>query len=1264
MLANRVREYTATTGTGDITLAGAMAGYVGFADAFSSGDQLFYVIEDGENYEIGSGRMSGSDTLVRETISEKLENGELTKEGATALELSGSAIVFCTATAEYLDQLGQKTDTISEASEDAGVTVDGVLLKDGNITAGSATYSGDLSLGGSDLIDVRDIFRGSATSRLQVGGGVDDDDGATQVMYAGSHVGNAGDHYFKSNGTTWMHWDHSETLAKISGDYEVTGITTIGTLVGATLSGNLRVKTDIDGHAIHIEENAAGENWSVGVNNDGDLQFFNSGASSASVTFSDDDTVQFGGDITVQTTQNPRLYLNENLLGVAESIRTVGIIEAVGRSTLDVEHTFAEIAFDSTDATDGSEDAQVVIRGSSNGSLIDLMELSGEQAQSFVSLQSVSSGSEAQLVANNTGSGDPVVRFRIDGISHGVAGVDASDGNKFKFANSNIGTSPWLTFDPADGSAEFGGSVKLTTSSYYENSLGNRTFDVGTTSDHGLLKVYDSAETEFFRVDAYTSQVTVGGSLDISGDRIHRDVTDSNLFIAGGAALNDGGNIILYGSAHPTNAGDIQFRNGLNTVLFFDASEGQWELNGYNLEGVGDVIIEDGHTIRKGSTDDALFLSGGDGSASSTNIILYGSTNVNYANDMVFRSGGTVQRLRWDESASYWNFNSNTLTGVDQLLRGSSTDSMQISGGTSSVLGGSILLFSEDHATLASDITFRSSGTNRLTWDNSSTVWDFQGNDLSGVGDITMSGSLMLADGSESTPGLAFGSDTNSGIWSISDGHMGFSTNSSERFRIGFDTGIPNNNGMWITNGSSVSLVVGADSLGRSLTDANHKIGRIGVPHYTNAEEPFVWVQADSDASDNILYLGGGTTLGNAATSIRFYAATDTITPTGTLVSQYDAAGWGWYGNDFSGVGDITMSGNDIQRNVDTDRIIIGGGTAGSGADIIMYGGSNASYAGDFAIRVGSIAQLYFDASTNEFNFGSNALTGVGTVVTTGSIVRHNDTGGITISGGSGTGTGANLNLYAASHSTQANDIVFRSNGDAVLSWDESASYWNFQGNDLSGVGDITIAGDRILRSVDADDFTISGGSGAAVGSNLVLYGSSHATNANDFIFRSSGNAVLSWDDSESYWNFQAKNVRKIASIARGTDISFFTASGGTSESLGGNAVFYGENHPTYANDMYLRTGTTIRAMWDHSENYWNFNSNDITGVNSLSASEISAVSYEIGAAGVKLLSGSGSPESSVTAPVGSLYMRTDGTSGSVLYVKETGTGTTGWAAK
>lgn len=48
----------------------------------------------------------------------------------------------------------------------------------------------------------------------------------------------------------------------------------------------------------------------------------------------------------------------------------------------------------------------------------------------------------------------------------------------------------------------------------------------------------------------------------------------------------------------------------------------------------------------------------------------------------------------------------------------------------------------------------------------------------------------------------------------------------------------------------------------------------------------------------------------------------------------------------------------------------------------------------------------------------------------------------------------------------------------------------------------------------------------------------------------------------------------------------------------------------------------------------------------------------------IVITTGSGSPQSVVTAPVGSLYLRNDGGANSTLYVKESGTGNTGWVAK
>jgi hypothetical protein len=49
---------------------------------------------------------------------------------------------------------------------------------------------------------------------------------------------------------------------------------------------------------------------------------------------------------------------------------------------------------------------------------------------------------------------------------------------------------------------------------------------------------------------------------------------------------------------------------------------------------------------------------------------------------------------------------------------------------------------------------------------------------------------------------------------------------------------------------------------------------------------------------------------------------------------------------------------------------------------------------------------------------------------------------------------------------------------------------------------------------------------------------------------------------------------------------------------------------------------------------------------------------------GPTVTSGTGTPQSAVTAPVGSLFIRSDGGANTTLYVKESGTGNTGWVAK
>lgn len=60
-------------------------------------------------------------------------------------------------------------------------------------------------------------------------------------------------------------------------------------------------------------------------------------------------------------------------------------------------------------------------------------------------------------------------------------------------------------------------------------------------------------------------------------------------------------------------------------------------------------------------------------------------------------------------------------------------------------------------------------------------------------------------------------------------------------------------------------------------------------------------------------------------------------------------------------------------------------------------------------------------------------------------------------------------------------------------------------------------------------------------------------------------------------------------------------------------------------------------------------------------ATFVTRIVFGTATSGVTIRSSTGTPESAVTAPIGSLFLRSDGGAGTALYVKESGTGNTGW---
>lgn len=97
VLKDRVKETTTTTGTGAISLGGAVTNFQAFSAVLSNGDTTYYAIVDTDNtaFEVGLGTYASSgNTLTRTTVLESSNSGSAVNFGA------GSKSIFIAYPAE------------------------------------------------------------------------------------------------------------------------------------------------------------------------------------------------------------------------------------------------------------------------------------------------------------------------------------------------------------------------------------------------------------------------------------------------------------------------------------------------------------------------------------------------------------------------------------------------------------------------------------------------------------------------------------------------------------------------------------------------------------------------------------------------------------------------------------------------------------------------------------------------------------------------------------------------------------------------------------------------------------------------------------------------------------------------------------------------------------------------------------------------------------------------------------------------------------
>ena len=163
VLNNRVRETTATTGTGAVTFAGAVDGFQTFAAGIGNSNTTYYAISlnTSNEWEVGLGTLNGdSSTLTRTTVLESSNSD-------SAVDFSaGSKEIFCTLPSEkaiYLDgrdaQVGGFASLADDGSPQLGANLDVVTYdivstsnRDIDIIPNG---TGDVNLG-ADTIQVGD----------------------------------------------------------------------------------------------------------------------------------------------------------------------------------------------------------------------------------------------------------------------------------------------------------------------------------------------------------------------------------------------------------------------------------------------------------------------------------------------------------------------------------------------------------------------------------------------------------------------------------------------------------------------------------------------------------------------------------------------------------------------------------------------------------------------------------------------------------------------------------------------------------------------------------------------------------------------------------------------------------------------------------------------------------------------------------------------------------------------------------------------------
>ena len=243
---DRVKETTTTTGTGTVTLGGAVSGFDTFAAGIGNSNTTYYCIQLGAEFEVGLGTLAGdSSTLARTTVISSSNSDSAVNFSA------GAKNVFCTLPASKATVL----DASGNLALAGAIDVDGITNLDVVDIDGAVDMASTLQVDGVLTTTATQVATGGITSGSNIVSDTDstDDLGTTGVRWANLFVdGITATDQITATGFTG-------TLDGILGSGAAAAATTT-TLVSSTITASgivtANAKLDLNGTELILDADA------------------------------------------------------------------------------------------------------------------------------------------------------------------------------------------------------------------------------------------------------------------------------------------------------------------------------------------------------------------------------------------------------------------------------------------------------------------------------------------------------------------------------------------------------------------------------------------------------------------------------------------------------------------------------------------------------------------------------------------------------------------------------------------------------------------------------------------------------------------------------------------------------------------------------------------------------------------------------------------------------------------------------------------------